>query len=71
MPTQGPFGQARGLLPLPVAGELTARFGQRNENGVVQRGISIAARPGAQITAPFDGQVLYSGPFRQYGEIVI
>lgn len=71
VPAQGPFGQARGLLPLPVAGELTARFGQRNENGVIQRGISIAARPGAQITAPFDGQVLYSGPFRQYGEIVI
>ena len=71
VPAQGPFGQARGLLPLPVAGELVARFGQRNENGVTQRGISIAARPGAQITAPFDGQVLYSGPFRQYGEIVI
>lgn len=71
IPATGPFSKARGLLPLPVAGQLVARFGERNENGVTQRGVSIAARPGAQITAPFDGQVLYSGPFRQYGEIVI
>ena len=28
-------------------------------------------RPGAQINAPYDGLVLYSGPFRAYGEIVI
>lgn len=67
----GAFARARGLVPLPVRGEIAARFGARNENGVTQQGVSIAARPGAQVTAPYDGQVLYSGPFRQYGEIVI
>ena len=65
------FGNARGLLPLPVTGRVVGRFGQRNENGVRQQGLSIAARAGAQINAPYDGLVLYSGPFRQYGEIVI
>jgi septal ring factor EnvC (AmiA/AmiB activator) len=65
------FGDARGLLPLPVTGRVVARFGQRNENGVRQQGMSIAARAGAQINAPYDGLVLYSGPFRQYGDIVI
>ncbi|MAI50939.1 MAG: hypothetical protein CBC55_10780 [Gammaproteobacteria bacterium TMED95] len=65
------FGKARGLLPLPVSGQVVAGFGQRNENGVTQQGVSIAGRPGAQINAPYDGLVLYSGPFRQYGDIVI
>ena len=65
------FGNARGLLPLPVTGRVVERFGQRNENGVRQQGMSIEARAGAQINAPYDGLVLYSGPFRQYGDIVI
>tara|TARA_B110000971_G_scaffold220134_1_gene262895 strand:+ start:366 stop:1541 length:1176 start_codon:yes stop_codon:yes gene_type:complete len=67
----GTFGRARGLLPLPVAGQVTRGFGEKNENGVSQQGVSISARAGAQITAPYDAQVLYSGPFRQYGGIVI
>ncbi len=67
----GAFSRARGLVPLPVRGDIATRFGARNENGVTQQGVSIAARPGAQVTAPYDAQVLYSGPFRQYGEIVI
>ena len=65
------FGDARGLLLLPVTGQVVAGFGQRNKNGVEQQGLSISGRPGAQINAPYDGLVLYSGPFRQYGEIVI
>jgi len=70
-PSSGPFARARGLLPLPVTGEISRGFGQKNENGVAQQGVSISARAGAQITAPYDAQVLYSGPFRQYGGIVI
>lgn len=65
------FAAARGLLPLPVRGRVVTRYGERNENGVAQQGLSITARPGAQINAPYDGLVMYSGPFRQYGEIVI
>ena len=54
-----------------MAGQVTRGFGQKNENRVAQQGVSISARAGAQITAPYDAQVLYSGPFRQYGDIII
>ncbi len=70
-PTGDGFARARGLVPMPVAGQVVGRFGEANENGVVRQGLDITARAGAQITAPYDGVVMYSGPFRQYGEIVI
>ncbi len=67
----GNFARARGLVPLPVIGQVEQRFGQADTNGQTVQGLAIAARPGAQITAPYDGRVLYSGAFRQYGGIVI
>jgi len=67
----GDFARARGLVPLPVIGQVEQRFGQADTNGQTVQGLAIAARPGAQITAPYDGRVLYSGAFRQYGGIVI
>ena len=71
-PTEGGnFARARGLVPLPVIGQVEQRFGQADTNGQTVQGLAIAARPGAQVTAPYDGRVLYSGAFRQYGGIVI
>lgn len=67
----GNFARARGLVPLPVIGQVEQRFGQADTNGQTVQGLAIAARPGAQITAPYDGRILYSGAFRQYGGIVI
>jgi septal ring factor EnvC (AmiA/AmiB activator) len=67
----GRFGSARGLVPMPVSGRIITRFGDPSSIGSAQKGIAIEARPGAQITAPYDARVLYSGPFRQYGSIVI
>ena len=67
----GSFARARGLVPLPVIGQVEQRFGQADTNGQTVQGLAIAARAGAQITAPYDGRVLYSGAFRQYGGIVI
>lgn len=65
------FADARGLLPLPVAGVPVARFGEADGFGGTLRGISIAARPGAQVTSPSDGWIVYSGPFRSYGQLLI
>ena len=70
-PEVGKFSAAKGLLPLPVAGRILTFFGQPTPAGHNTQGLSIAARPGAQITAPYDGRILYGGPFRQYGGIVI
>lgn len=71
VPARGAFGKARGTVPLPVAGTVDGGYGEADDGGTVRRGLAIAARPGAQVTAPYDGRVLYSGPFRQYGGIVI
>ena len=71
-PTNSQFGKARGLVPMPVSGRIIAGYGtQTVTGGAQQKGIFIDGRPGAQITAPYDARVLYSGPFRQYGSIVI
>jgi septal ring factor EnvC (AmiA/AmiB activator) len=31
----------------------------------------IATRSGAQVVTPFDGQIVFEGPFRSYGQILI
>ena len=39
--------------------------------GLTERGVVIATRESAQVVAPFDGKVIYAGPFRGYGQIVM
>ena len=65
------FASAKGLLPMPVNGPKLRSFGSSDGTGGVERGISVAARPGAQVTTPCDGWVVYSGPFRSYGQLLI
>ena len=65
------FASAKGLLPMPVNGPKIRNFGSSDGTGGVERGISVAARPGAQVTTPCDGWVVYSGPFRSYGQLLI
>ncbi len=65
------FAQTRGRLPLPVNGTRIRGFGESDGAGGTQKGVSIATRAGAQITAPCDGWVVYAGPFRSYGQLLI
>ena len=65
------FASARGLLPRPVNGVKIRDFGASEGLGGAERGISIATRPGAQVTAPCDGWVVYAGSFRSYGQLLI
>ena len=46
-------------------------FGAPDGIGGAEKGISIATRAGAQVTAPGDGWVVYAGPFRSYGQLLI
>jgi septal ring factor EnvC (AmiA/AmiB activator) len=62
---------AMGGLPMPVRGSLVRRFGEPDEAGNAAKGITIEARPQAQVVAPFDGRVVFAGPFRNYGQILI
>lgn len=56
---------------LPVAGEITAGFGEAGTSGQRQAGIALAARPFAQVVAPGAGRIAFAGPYRGYGRIVI
>jgi septal ring factor EnvC (AmiA/AmiB activator) len=65
------FASTRGRLRLPVNGVKVRDFGGSDGGGGTQKGQSIAARPGAQVTAPCDGWVVYAGSFRSYGQLLI
>ena len=65
------FASAKGMLPMPVNGARIREFGASDGLGGTEKGVSIAARPGGQITAPCDGWVVYAGPFRNYGQLLI
>lgn len=70
-PSGAPRTLTRGALTPPVQGRLVHGYGERNEPGGAARGIVLAGRPEAVIVAPFDGQVVYAGKFRGYGQILI
>ncbi len=65
------FAKARGTMPFPVAGNLTSKYQTSADAGLLAKGITIAARAGAQVVAPFDGIVAFAGPFRGYGQLLI
>ena len=65
------FASAKGLFALPVNGVKIRDFGGSDGAGGVEKGISLATRPGAQVTTPCDGWVVYAGPFRSYGQLLI
>ena len=66
-----PFSQAHGEMPFPARGHIALRFGQNTELGQPAKGITIETRAGAQVVTPYDGQVVFSGPFRGYGLLLI
>ncbi|HUL07596.1 MAG TPA: peptidoglycan DD-metalloendopeptidase family protein [Candidatus Acidoferrum sp.] len=59
-----------GLTP-PVRGTLVIQFDQPKEDGSISQGVVFETAPEAQIVAPLDGQVLFRGPFRGYGQILL
>ncbi len=64
------FTDSRGLLRLPVNGKIAYGFGKARDKPR-RSGLVIQARRGAQVTAPFDGRILYSGLFRNLGRLLI
>jgi septal ring factor EnvC (AmiA/AmiB activator) len=65
------FAQARGQVPLPVQGQVVQRFGAVDALGAVARGLTVETRLEAQVVAPFDGKIVFAGPFRSYGLLLI
>lgn len=68
---KGAFSKSYGSLLYPVRGRISKNFGDTTISGAHLKGMSITARPGAQVIAPFDGTVLFSGPFKSYGQLLI
>jgi septal ring factor EnvC (AmiA/AmiB activator) len=65
------FADAKGLISLPVAGAILKTFGSADAFGGAEPGVSIAAPAGATVSSPVDGSVLFSGPYRSYGQLLI
>jgi septal ring factor EnvC (AmiA/AmiB activator) len=55
----------------PVTGRLTAFFGGRGDEGSLNRGVTLEVASGASVLAPFAGRIVYAGPFRDYGQLLI
>ncbi len=62
---------ARGPITIPAKGRIVERYGQSTGLGNTAKGVTIETRPQAQVVAPFDGRVVFAGPFRGYGQILI
>lgn len=64
---------ATGLVALtwPVSGSMRKSFGEKDADGVLSEGLTLAAPSGAPIVAPYPGKVVFVGPFRGYGLIMI
>ncbi|MBV9969346.1 MAG: peptidoglycan DD-metalloendopeptidase family protein [Xanthobacteraceae bacterium] len=65
------FAAAKGTLSLPAIGTKMKEFGVSDGAGGTEKGISIATRAGAQVTAPSDGWVVYAAAYRSYGQLLI
>ena len=67
----GRFAKAKGTLSRPVSGTLVTGYGQNLSKGVTSKGLVYKTRPEAQVISLYDGTVIFSGPFKGYGNIII
>ena len=68
----GPFSRLKGILRLPVRGELAGRFGTpRTEGGGSSKGVFIRAPEGEQVRAVGTGRVVYADWMRGFGNLLI
>lgn len=65
------FDGKKGSARAPVAGEVIHRFGDKQNGNGTYRGQVFKARPGATVVAPYDGEIVFTGPFRDYGNMVL
>lgn len=69
---RAPFDSQLGKLPMPVAGQITDRFGSRyGEGDLTRQGITIAVSEGTPVQAIHPGRVVFSDWLRGTGLLVI
>jgi septal ring factor EnvC (AmiA/AmiB activator) len=72
--TEPPLSWTAASAPyrVPVTGTLVTGFGEVSlDAGVTSRGLTWAVAGGADIVAPAAGKIVFAGPFRDYGKIVV
>jgi septal ring factor EnvC (AmiA/AmiB activator) len=62
---------ARHLAALSDEARDLRQFGERDADGVTSEGLTLAGPSGAPVVAPHAGRVVFAGPFRGYGQILI
>jgi len=65
------FASARGQLRLPAQGKRVLAFGDKTQHSGPAKGVYIETRASAQVRAPSDGWVVFAGPFRTFGQLLI
>ncbi|WP_284360914.1 murein hydrolase activator EnvC family protein [Candidatus Phycosocius spiralis] len=67
----GGFARAMGSIAYPAFGQIVVSYGATLESGGRSEGITIRTKLGAQVSAPYDGEIEFVGPFRSYGRVMI
>ena len=67
----GAFAALRGKLRLPIAGDLTARFGSKRGDGPTWKGLFIRAAEGTEVKAVAGGRVVFADWLRGFGNLII
>lgn len=74
-PSDSRFSQMKGRLLLPVSGTIEKKYGPYQDPklhvSLYQKGVDIRAKEGTEISAVFDGKVVYADWFSGYGKVVI
>ena len=71
MNTSSDFAKAKGKLSRPARGPIVTAFHQEMSKGVVSNGIDIKTAEKAQIISPYEGNVIFSGPFKNFANLII
>ena len=59
------FAEAKGGMINPISGTIVKRFGRG------EKGMTISSRQNEQVLAPYAGRVEFSGPFKNYDNVII
>lgn len=65
------FARAKGKLTRPARGSIVTAFHAELSRGVVSNGIDIKTVSNAQVIAPYDGTVMFAGPFKNFDNLII
>lgn len=65
------FEQLKGKLSYPVVGRVVENFGDSTVTGMHSKGLTIQTRAGTTLRSPISGAVLFAGPFKSYGKMLI